>query len=69
MFPEDFPIAAFNVENRRYEILSMAFRLKNILVIFECVMDNALRGLDNTLVYLYDIIVCMWGVGYSKNTY
>lgn len=53
------PKTAFNVENGHYEFLRMPMGLKNSPSTFQCVMDNVLKDLQNTvcLVYLDDIIV------------
>ncbi|CAK1583877.1 unnamed protein product [Parnassius mnemosyne] len=59
MNPSDIPKTAFNVEHGHFEFLRMPMGLKNSPSMFQRVIDNVLRDLQNTvcLVYLDDIIV------------
>lgn len=59
MNPDDIPKTAFNVEHGHFEFLRMPMGLKNSPSTFQRVMDNVLRGLQNSicLVYLDDIVV------------
>lgn len=59
MDPQDIPKTAFNVEHGHFEFLRMPMGLKNSPSTFQRVMDNVLRGLQNSicLVYLDDIVV------------
>lgn len=57
MDPEDIPKTAFNCLNNHFEFLRMPFGLKGAPSTFERCMDNVLRGVENTAVYLDDIIV------------
>lgn len=57
MDSSDFSKTAFIVANRHYEFLHMLFGLKNASSLFQKVMHNVLRGIENCSVYLDDIIV------------
>lgn len=59
MDEHDIPKTTFNVEHGHFEFLRMPMGLKNAPSTFQRVMDNFLRGLQNSicLVYLDDIIV------------
>ena len=57
--PQDIHKTAFNVEHGHYEFLRMPMGLKNSPATFQRVMDDVLKGLQNSicLVYMDDIIV------------
>lgn len=57
MDPKDIHKTGFNVERGHYEFLRMPMGLKNSPSTFQRVMDNILQGVENTIVYLDDILV------------
>lgn len=57
MDPKDIHKTGFNVERGHYEFLRMPMGLKNSPSTFQRVMDNVLQGVENSLVYLDDILV------------
>ena len=59
MDPQDRPKTAFSTLNGHYEYARMLFGLKNALATFQRLMDNVLRGLQGTelFVYLDDVVV------------
>lgn len=57
MDPKDVHKTGFNVERGHYEFLRMPMGLKNSPSTFQRVMDNVLQGVENTIVYLDDILV------------
>ena len=59
MDPRDRPKTAFSTLNGHYEYARMPFELKNAPATFQRLMDNVLRGLEGTelFVYLDDVVV------------
>ena len=59
MDPQDRPKTAFSTLNGHYEYARMPFGLKNAPATFQRLMDNVLRGLQGTelFVYLDDVVV------------
>lgn len=57
MSPDDIEKTAFSTERGHYEFLRMPFGLKNAPSMFQRLMDSVLRGLNNVLTYLDDVII------------
>lgn len=57
MHPQDIEKTAFTTDRGHYEFLRMPFGLKNAPSTFQRLMDSVLRGVDNVLTYLDDIII------------